>query len=207
MYGPKFVNNARFKDIRQTTNLKNAVKETVIICSSIGQWTKTRLHTILYPTAINIVHLIGSCSSAFTSYNHKRANYLVSYQNSVTKMNVSKLSKSPNIKLNFIFWRTGDTHNKFATRKLSTGAIKKNIKGTDYKKLLSESELFKFDLKKLNSDLWELYLKADKASTIFDSQQISTIHNIIDRYNLTISNWLNYYKINNDFERITNNEY
>ena len=37
MYDPKFVNNARFKDIRQTTDLKNAVKETVIICSSIGQ--------------------------------------------------------------------------------------------------------------------------------------------------------------------------
>lgn len=37
MYGPKFVDNARFKDIRQTTDLKNAVKGTAIICSSIGQ--------------------------------------------------------------------------------------------------------------------------------------------------------------------------
>ena len=86
-------------------------------------------------------------------------------------------------------------------------AIKKNIKDTEYEKLLNESELFKSDLKKLNSDLWELYLKADKASTVFDSQQIASIHNIIDRYNLAVSNWLNYYKINNDFERITDNEY
>jgi len=122
-------------------------------------------------------------------------------------MNVSKLSKSPNIKLSFIFRRIGDIHNKFATRKFSTDAIKKNIKDTEYRKLLNESELFKSDLKKLNSDLWKLYLKADKASTVFDYQQIASIHNIIDRYNLTVSNWLNYYKINNDFERITDNEY
>jgi hypothetical protein len=122
-------------------------------------------------------------------------------------MNVSKLSKSPNIKPSFIFQRIGDIHNKLATRKFSTDAIKKNIKDDDYEKLLNESELFKSDLKKLNSDLWKLYLKADKASTIFDSQQIVSIHNIIDRYNLLVSNWLNYYKINNDFERITDNEY
>lgn len=122
-------------------------------------------------------------------------------------MNVFKLSKSPNIKSNFIFQRIGDIHNKFAIRKFSAGAIKKNIKDTEYEKLLSESELFKSDLKKLNSDLWKLYLKADKASTVFDSQQIASIHNIIDRYNLVISNWLNYYKINNDFERIIDNEY
>ena len=72
---------------------------------------------------------------------------------------------------------------------------------------LNESKHFKSDLKKLNSGLWELYLKADKASTVFDFQQIASIHNIIDRYNLIISNWLNYYKINNDFERIIDNEY
>lgn len=52
-----------------------------------------------------------------------------------------------------------------------------------------------------------MYLKTDKASTVFDSQQIAFIHIIIDRYNLLISNWLNYYKINNDFERITDNAY
>lgn len=52
-----------------------------------------------------------------------------------------------------------------------------------------------------------MYLKAEEASTIFESQQINTIHNIIGRYNLVISNWLNYYKSNNDFERIINNEY
>jgi len=120
-------------------------------------------------------------------------------------MNVSKLSKSPNIKLSFIFRRIGDIHNKFVIRKFSTDAIKKNIKDTEYGKLLNESELFKSDLKKLNSDLWKLYLKADIASTVFDSQQIASIHNIIDRYNLLISNWLNYYKINNDFERIIDN--
>jgi hypothetical protein len=118
-----------------------------------------------------------------------------------------KLSKSPTIKLSFIFRRIGDIHNKFATRKFSTDAIKKNIKDTEYGKLLNESELFKSDLKKLNLDLWKLYLKVDKASTVFDSQQIGSIHNIIDRYNLAVSNWLNYYKINNDFERITDNEY
>lgn len=122
-------------------------------------------------------------------------------------MNVSKLSKSPNIKLSFIFRRIGDIHNKFATRKFSTDAIKKNIKYTEYRKLLNESELFKSDLKKLNSDLWKLYLKADRASTVSDSQQIASIHSIIDRYNLVVSNWLNYYKNNNDFERITDNEY
>ena len=122
-------------------------------------------------------------------------------------MNVFKLSKSPNIKLSFIFRRIGDIHNKFAIRKFSTDATKKNIKDTEYRKLWNESELFKSDLKELNSDLWKLYLKADKASTVFDSQQIASIHNIIDRYNLTVSNWLNYYKINNDFERITDNEY
>jgi hypothetical protein len=122
-------------------------------------------------------------------------------------MNVYKLSKSPNIKPNFIFQRIGDIHNKLATRKFPTDAIKKNIKDTDYEKLLNEFEFFKLDLKKLNSDLWKLYLKADKASTVFDYQQIASIHNIIDRYNLLVSNWLNYYKINNDFERIIDNEY
>ena len=122
-------------------------------------------------------------------------------------MNVSKLSRSPNIKLSFIFRRIGDIHNKFATRKFSTDAIKKNIKDTEYGKLSNESELFKSDLKKLNSDLWKLYLKADKASAVFDSKQIASIYSIIDRYNLAVSNWLNYYKINNDFERIIDNEY
>ena len=117
------------------------------------------------------------------------------------------LSKSPNTKLSFVFRRIGDIHNKLVIRKLSTGTIKKNIKDTKYRKLLNESELFKSDLKKLNSDLWKLYLKADKAIIVFDYQQIASIHNIIDRYNLAVSNWLNYYKINNDFERITDNEY
>jgi hypothetical protein len=131
----------------------------------------------------------------------------VSYWNSVIKINVYKLSKSPNIKPNFIFQRIEDIHNKLATRKFSTDAIKKNIKNADYEKLLNESEFFKSDLKKLNSDLWELSLKPDKASTVFDFQQIASINNIIDRYNLLVSNWLNYYKINNDFERITDNEY
>lgn len=37
MYGPKFVNNAKFKNIRKTVDLKNAVKEAAIICSSTGQ--------------------------------------------------------------------------------------------------------------------------------------------------------------------------
>ena len=208
MYGPKFVDNARFKDIRQTAYLKNAVKGTAIICSSIGQCTKTRLNAILVPAAINTVHSYRRLSAGIHfSQSQQQANYLVSYRNSVTKMNVFKLSKSPNIKSNFIFQRIGDIHNKFAIRKFSTGAIKKNIKDTEYEKLSSESELFKSDLKKLNSDLWKLYLKADKASTVFDSQQIASIHNIIDRYNLIISNWLNYYKINNDFERIIDNEY
>ena len=52
-----------------------------------------------------------------------------------------------------------------------------------------------------------MYLNADTASTIFDLQNIESIHDLIDRYNLTVSNWLNYYKTNNNFERITNNEY
>jgi retron-type reverse transcriptase len=208
MYGPKFVDNARFKDIRQTTDLKNAVKGTAIICSSIGQCTKTKLNSILVPTAINTVHSYRKLSVGIHfSQSQQQANYLVSYWNSVIKMNVYKLSKSPNINPNFIFQRIGDIHNKLAIRKFSTDAIKKNIKDTDYEKLLNESEFFKFDLKKLNSDLWKLYLKADQASTVFDSQQIASIHNIIDRYNLLVSNWLNYYKINNDFERITGNEY
>jgi retron-type reverse transcriptase len=208
MYDPKFVDNARFKDIRQTTDLKNAVKGTAIICSSTGQCTKTRLNAILVPTAINTVHSYRRLSVGIHFPQlQQQANYLVSYWNSVIKMNVSILSKSPNIKLSFIFRRIGDIHNKFAPRKFSTDAIKKNIKDTEYGKLLNESELFKSDLKKLNSDLWKLYLKADKASTVFDSQQIGSIHNIIDRYNLAVSNWLNYYRINNGFERITDNEY
>ena len=208
MYGPKFVDNARFKNIRQTTYLKNAVKGTAIICSSIGQYIKTRLNAILVPIAISIVHYYRRLFvGIYFSQSQQKANYLVSYQNSIFKMNVSGLSKSPNIKLNFIFRRIGDIHNKVAVRKFSTAAIKKNIKDTDYEKLLNESELFKSDLKKLNLNLWELYLKADEASTVFDSQQIASIHNIIDRYNLAVSNWLNYYKINNDFERTTDNEY
>lgn len=132
MYGLRFVNNARFKDISQITNLKNAVKETVIICLFIGQWTKTKLHAILGPTAINIVRCYRQL---FVGYYfllaQRKANYLVSYQNSVTKMNVSKLSKLSNIKLNFIFWRIGDIHNKFVTREFLTSITKKNIKGTD----------------------------------------------------------------------------
>lgn len=44
--GPKFVHNARFKNIRPTTYLKNAVKGTAIICSSISQCIKTRLNAI-----------------------------------------------------------------------------------------------------------------------------------------------------------------
>jgi hypothetical protein len=208
MFGPKFVDNARFKDIRQTTYSKNAVKGTVIICSSIGQCTKIRLNAILVPTAINTGHFYRRLSVGIQfSRSQQQANHLVSYWNSVFELNVLKLSKSPNIKSNFIFRRIGDIHNKFVIRKFSTDAIKKNIKDTEYEKLLSESEFFKSDLKKLNSDLWKLYLKADKASTVFDSQQITSIHNIIDRYNLIVSNWLNYYKINNDFERITDNKY
>ena len=208
MYGSKFVDNARFKDIRQTTNLKNAVMRTAIICSSIGQCTKTRLNVLLVPTAINTVHSYRRLFvGIYSPESQKQANYLVSYWNLVIKLNVFKLSKSPSIKSNFISRRIGDTHNKVAIRKFSTNAIKKSIKDTDYKKLLNESELFKLDLKKLNSDLWKLYLKADKASTVFDSQQITSIYNFIDRYNLLVSNWLNYYKINNDFERIIDNKY
>ena len=55
-HGPKFVENARFKNIRQTTYIKNAVKGTAIICSSVGQCTKTRLNAISFPTAVNIVY-------------------------------------------------------------------------------------------------------------------------------------------------------
>ena len=204
-HGPKFVENARFKNIRQTIYLKNAVKGTAIICSSIGQCTKTRLNAISFPTTINTVYSYRRLSvGIYFPQSQQQANYLVSYCNSVPKMN---LSKSPNTKLSFVFRRIGDIHNKLVIRKLSTGTIKKNIKDTKYRKLLNESELFKSDLKKLNSDLWKLYLKADIASTVFDSQQIASIHNIIDRYNLLVSNWLNYYKINNDFERIIDNEY
>ena len=203
--GPKSVDNARFKDIRQTTYLKNAVKGTAIICSSIGQCTKTRLNAISFPTTINTANSYRRLSvGIYFSQSQQQANYLVSYRNSVLKMN---LSKSPNTKLNFVYRRIGDIHNKLVIRKLSTGTIKKNIKDSQYRKLLNESEFFKSDLKKLNSDLWKLYLKADIASTVFDSQQIASIHNIIDRYNLLVSNWLNYYKINNDFERIIDNEY
>jgi uncharacterized protein YsxB (DUF464 family) len=195
----------RFKDIRQTTYLKNAVKGAAIICSSIGQCTKTRLNAISLPTAINTVYSYRRLPvGIYFPQSQQQANYLVSYRNSVLKMN---LSKSPNTKLSFVFRRIGDIQNKLVIRKLSTGTIKKNIKDIQYRKLLNESELFKSDLKKLNSDLWKLYLKADKASTVFDFQQIASIHNIIDRYNLVVSNWLNYYKINNDFERITDNEY
>lgn len=208
MYGPKFVDNARFKYIRQTTDLKNAVRGTAIICSSIGQCTKTRLNALLVPTAIDTVHSYRWLSVGLHfPESQQQANYLVSYWNLDIKLNVFKLSKSPNIKLNFISRRIGDTHNKVAIRKFSTNAIKKSIKDTDYEKLLNESELFKLDLKKLNSDLWKLYLKADKASTVFDLQQITSIHDFIDRYNLLVSNWLKYYKINNDFERIIDNEY
>jgi retron-type reverse transcriptase len=204
-HGLKFVDNARFKDIRQTTYLKNAVKGAAIICSSIGQCTKTRLNAISLPTAINTVYSYRRLPvGIYFPQSQQQANYLVSYRNSVLKMN---LSKSPNTKLSFVFRRIGDIQNKLVIRKLSTGTIKKNIKDIQYRKLLNESELFKSDLKKLNSDLWKLYLKADKASTVFDFQQIASIHNIIDRYNLVVSNWLNYYKINNDFERITDNEY
>jgi len=208
MFGPKFVENARFKDIRQITDLKNAVRGTAIICSSIGQCTKTRLNALLVPTAINTEHSYRRLSVGIHFLEQQQqANYLVSYWNSVTKLNVFKLSKSPSIKFNFISRRIGDTHNKVASRKFSTTAIKKSIKDTDYEKLLNESELFKLDLKNLNSDLWKLYLKADKASTVFDTQQIVSIHKFIDRYNLLVSNWLNYYKINNDFKRIIDNEY
>lgn len=196
------------KILDKQTDLKNAVKGAAIICSSIGQCTKTKLNAIYDPTAINTIHSYRRLSVGIHfPQSQQQANYLVSYWNSVLKMNVSKLSKSSNIKLKFIFQRIGDIHNKFATRKFLTDAIKKNIKDTDYKKLLNESELFKSDLKNLNSDLWKLYLKADKASTVFDFQQIASIHSIIDRYNLAVSNWLKYYKINNDFERITDNKY
>ena len=207
-HGPKFVDNGRFKNVRQTIDLKNAVKGTAIICSSRGQCTKIRLHAISFPTAINPVESYRRLSVGIHFLqSQQQANYLVSYWNSVIKMNVSKLSKSLNIKLSFIYRRIGDIHNKVAFRKFSTNATKRNIKDTEYRKLLNESELFKSDLKKLNSDLWKLYLKADKASTVFDYQQIASIHNIIDRYNLAVSNWLKYYKIKNDFERIIDNEY
>ncbi len=89
MYGPKFVDNARFKNIRQTTDLKNAVKGTAIICSSIGQCTKTRLNALLVPTAINTVHSYRRLSVGIHFLqSQQQANYLVSYRNSVTKMNV-----------------------------------------------------------------------------------------------------------------------
>ena len=123
MYGPKFVNNARFKDIKQTTDLKNAVKGAAIICSSIGQCTKTKLNAVLVPTAINTVHSYRQLSVGIHfPQSQQQANYLVSYWNSVIKMNVSKLSKSPNIKPSFIFRRIGDIHNKVAIRKFSTDA-------------------------------------------------------------------------------------
>lgn len=154
MFGPKFVDNARFKNIRQTTDLKNAVRGTVIISSSMGQCTRTRLNALLIPTAINTEHSYRELSvGIYFSESKQQANYLVSHWNSVTKLNVFKLSKSPNIKLNFIYRRIGDTHNKITIRKFSTNIIKKSIKDTDYEKLLSESELFRLDLKKLNSDL------------------------------------------------------
>jgi hypothetical protein len=74
MYGSKFVDNARFKDIRQTTDLKNAVKRTAIICSSLGQCTKTRLSALLVPTAINTVHSYRRLSVGihFHNYNNKQ---------------------------------------------------------------------------------------------------------------------------------------
>jgi hypothetical protein len=157
------------KILDKQLDLKNAVRGTAIICSSIGQCTKTRLNALLVPTAINTVHSYRRLSVGIHfPESRQQANYLVSYWNPVTKLNVFKLSKSPNIKFNFIFRRIGDIHNKVAIRKFSTDAIKKNIKDTEYEKLLNESELFKSDLKKLNSDLWKLYLKADKASTVFD---------------------------------------
>jgi hypothetical protein len=68
--GPKFVDNARFKDIRQTTDLKNAVKGTAIICSSIGQCTKTKLNAISVPTAINTVYFYRKLSVGIYFRNH-----------------------------------------------------------------------------------------------------------------------------------------
>ena len=127
---------------------------TAIICSSRGQCTKTRSPAILVLTAINTVHSYRSLSvSIYFLKSQKHANYPVSSRNSFCKMNVSILSKFPNVMLNFTSRRIGDIHNKFVSRSFSTGAIKKNIKGTDYEILLKESELFKSDLKKLNSDL------------------------------------------------------
>jgi hypothetical protein len=70
VYGPKFVDNARFKDIRQTTDLKNAVKGTEIICSFIGQCTKTKLNATCVPTAINTVDSYKKLSVGIYFHNH-----------------------------------------------------------------------------------------------------------------------------------------
>lgn len=141
----KFVDNARFKHIRQTIYLKNAVKGTAIVCSSIGQCTKTRLNAISFPTAVNTVYSYRVLSvGIYFSQLQQQANYLVSYCNSVFKMN---LSKFPNTKLSFVYRRIGDIHNKVVIRKLLTGTIKKNIKDTKHRKLLNESEFFNSDLK------------------------------------------------------------
>ena len=112
---PKLVDNARLKDIRQTTGLKTAVKGTAIICSSISQCIKTRLNAIFILTGINTVYSYRRLfAGIYFPQSQQKANYLGSYWSSVIKMNVSKLSKSLNIKLSFIFWRIGDIYNKFA---------------------------------------------------------------------------------------------
>lgn len=224
MYGSKFVNNARFKNVRQTIKLKNAIKKVAITCSSIGQWTKIKLSAILVPTAIITVHfyrlfvcwhlLLSTIKSSLFSVLIEFIHFLYKIKVFILNKSLTKklrvwiLSKPSDIKLNFIFWRIGNTQNKIIVRRFSSNnKYKKGVKDTNYKKLLSNSKSFKIDLKRLDLNLWKLYLKASNANIIFDARQIKIIHKFIDRYNLLISNWLEYYKINNDFERITNNEY
>ena len=77
---PKLVDNARLKDIRQTTGLKTAVKGTAIICSSISQCIKTRLNAIFILTGINTVYSYRRLfAGIYFPQSQQKANYLGSY--------------------------------------------------------------------------------------------------------------------------------
>lgn len=106
MYGFEFVNTARFKNIRKTIKLKNAIKKIAIICSSIGQWTKTKLFVILVPTAIITVHfyrLFVCWHLLLSTIKNSLFSVLIVFIRFLYRIKVFVLSKSSEIKSSFIF--------------------------------------------------------------------------------------------------------